>query len=78
MWFILCPVGFSKASLSLDASEELDGYSSAEEPSNSDPEDEVKKLVGHQGQVLWCQFYFFIPPPLFLIQFGKQTNVVNV
>ncbi|XP_062865453.1 guanine nucleotide exchange factor DBS isoform X3 [Trichomycterus rosablanca] len=36
--------GFSKASLSMDASEEMDGYSSAEDPSNSDPEDEGKKL----------------------------------
>uniref|UniRef100_A0A8C2J1C7 Mcf.2 cell line derived transforming sequence-like a n=1 Tax=Cyprinus carpio TaxID=7962 RepID=A0A8C2J1C7_CYPCA len=32
--------GFSKASLSVDASEENDGYSSAEDPMNSDPEDE--------------------------------------
>ncbi|XP_072513532.1 guanine nucleotide exchange factor DBS isoform X4 [Salminus brasiliensis] len=36
--------GFSKASLSMDASEENDGYSSAEDPLNSDPEDEGKKL----------------------------------
>ncbi|XP_035390742.1 guanine nucleotide exchange factor DBS isoform X3 [Electrophorus electricus] len=36
--------GFNKVSLSLDASEENDGYSSAEDPSNSDPEDEGKKL----------------------------------
>uniref|UniRef100_A0A4W4HFQ9 Mcf.2 cell line derived transforming sequence-like a n=1 Tax=Electrophorus electricus TaxID=8005 RepID=A0A4W4HFQ9_ELEEL len=38
------PAGFNKVSLSLDASEENDGYSSAEDPSNSDPEDEGKKL----------------------------------
>lgn len=31
----------------MDASEENDGYSSAEDPLNSDPEDEGKKLVGH-------------------------------
>uniref|UniRef100_A0AAQ5XH25 Mcf.2 cell line derived transforming sequence-like b n=1 Tax=Amphiprion ocellaris TaxID=80972 RepID=A0AAQ5XH25_AMPOC len=38
--------GWNKASLSLDASEEHDGYSSAEDPLNSDPEDENgKKLV---------------------------------
>uniref|UniRef100_A0A8D2ZVW3 Mcf.2 cell line derived transforming sequence-like a n=1 Tax=Scophthalmus maximus TaxID=52904 RepID=A0A8D2ZVW3_SCOMX len=38
--------GWSKASLSVDASEENDGYSSSEDPMNSDPEDEVgKKLV---------------------------------
>ncbi|KAI1885375.1 hypothetical protein AGOR_G00219490 [Albula goreensis] len=38
--------GWAKASLSLDASEENDGYSSAEDPLNSDPEDEgVKKLA---------------------------------
>lgn len=47
--FSLTPLytGFSKASLSMDASEENDGYSSAEDPLNSDPEDEGKKLVGH-------------------------------
>ncbi|XP_028249359.1 guanine nucleotide exchange factor DBS isoform X3 [Parambassis ranga] len=37
--------GWNKASLSLDASEEHDGYSSAEDPLNSDPEEEnCKKL----------------------------------
>lgn len=43
----LCPSsGWNKASLSVDASEENDGYSSGEDPMNSDPEDEVgKKLV---------------------------------
>lgn len=40
------PPGWNKVSLSTDASEEHDGYSSGEEPMNSDPEDEVgKKLV---------------------------------
>lgn len=40
------PTGWSKASLSVDASEENDGYSSGEDPMNSDPEDDVgKKLV---------------------------------
>lgn len=40
------PTGWNKASLSVDASEENDGYSSGEDPMNSDPEDEVgKKLV---------------------------------
>uniref|UniRef100_A0A8C1R4P8 Mcf.2 cell line derived transforming sequence-like a n=1 Tax=Cyprinus carpio TaxID=7962 RepID=A0A8C1R4P8_CYPCA len=37
--------GFSKASLSVDASEENDGYSSAEDPMNSDPEDEGGKKL---------------------------------
>uniref|UniRef100_A0A8C7YP69 Mcf.2 cell line derived transforming sequence-like b n=1 Tax=Oryzias sinensis TaxID=183150 RepID=A0A8C7YP69_9TELE len=38
--------GWNKPTLSLDASGENDGYSSAEEPLNSDPEDEnTKKLV---------------------------------
>lgn len=38
--------GWNKASLSLDASEEHDGFSSAEDPLNSDPEDDNgKKLV---------------------------------
>ncbi|XP_073699405.1 guanine nucleotide exchange factor DBS isoform X6 [Garra rufa] len=41
----LCPPGFSKASLSVDASEENDGYSSAEDPMNSDPEDEGGKKL---------------------------------
>lgn len=43
---VLPPTGWNKASLSVDASEENDGYSSGEDPMNSDPEDEVgKKLV---------------------------------
>ncbi|XP_061572132.1 guanine nucleotide exchange factor DBS isoform X2 [Cololabis saira] len=37
--------GWNKASLSADASEENDGYSSGEDPMNSDTEDEVKKLA---------------------------------
>ena len=38
--------GWSKASLSVDVSEENDGSSSSEDPMNSDPEDDVgKKLV---------------------------------
>ncbi|CAM4478161.1 unnamed protein product [Leuciscus chuanchicus] len=37
--------GFTKASLSMDASEENDGYSSAEDPMNSDPEDEGGKKL---------------------------------
>ncbi|XP_054626261.1 guanine nucleotide exchange factor DBS isoform X3 [Dunckerocampus dactyliophorus] len=38
--------GWPKTSLSVDASEENDGYSSGEEPLNSDPEDDVaQKLV---------------------------------
>ncbi|XP_077102419.1 guanine nucleotide exchange factor DBS isoform X14 [Siphateles boraxobius] len=37
--------GFTKASLSMDASEENDDYSSAEDPMNSDPEDEGGKKL---------------------------------
>ncbi|XP_025759185.1 guanine nucleotide exchange factor DBS isoform X2 [Oreochromis niloticus] len=37
--------GWNKASLSADASEENDGYSSGEDPMNSDPEDEVGKKL---------------------------------
>uniref|UniRef100_A0AAY4EMF3 Guanine nucleotide exchange factor DBS n=1 Tax=Denticeps clupeoides TaxID=299321 RepID=A0AAY4EMF3_9TELE len=37
--------GWTKASLSMDASEEHDGYSSAEDPLNSDPEDEGGKKL---------------------------------
>uniref|UniRef100_A0A667ZRW3 MCF.2 cell line derived transforming sequence like n=1 Tax=Myripristis murdjan TaxID=586833 RepID=A0A667ZRW3_9TELE len=36
---------WNKASLSLDASEENDGYSSAEDPLNSDPEDDGNKKL---------------------------------
>lgn len=40
-------LAWNKASHSVDASEETDGFSSGEDPMNSDPEDEVeKKLVG--------------------------------
>ncbi|XP_029306416.1 guanine nucleotide exchange factor DBS isoform X4 [Cottoperca gobio] len=37
--------GWNKTSLSVDASEENDGYSSSEDPMNSDPEDEVGKKL---------------------------------
>ncbi|CAL8341750.1 unnamed protein product [Boreogadus saida] len=37
--------GWTKASVSLDASGENDGYSSAEEPLNSDPEEEAPKRL---------------------------------
>ncbi|XP_035249550.1 guanine nucleotide exchange factor DBS isoform X1 [Anguilla anguilla] len=37
--------GWGKASLSLDPSEENDGYSSSEDPLNSDPEDEAGKKL---------------------------------
>uniref|UniRef100_A0A3P8NAW1 Mcf.2 cell line derived transforming sequence-like a n=1 Tax=Astatotilapia calliptera TaxID=8154 RepID=A0A3P8NAW1_ASTCA len=42
---IIQPTGWNKASLSADASEENDGYSSGEDPMNSDPEDEVGKKL---------------------------------
>lgn len=42
----ISPSGWNKTSLSLDASEERDGYSSAEDPLQSDAEDDAgKKLV---------------------------------
>ncbi|XP_041821838.1 guanine nucleotide exchange factor DBS isoform X3 [Chelmon rostratus] len=49
--------GWNKASLSVDASEENDGYSSGEDPMNSDPEDEVgKKLApGKYTVVVDCE-----------------------
>lgn len=44
--FFISPSGWNKTSLSLDASEEHDGYSSAEDPLHSDAEDDAgKKLV---------------------------------
>uniref|UniRef100_A0A674PDB9 MCF.2 cell line derived transforming sequence like n=1 Tax=Takifugu rubripes TaxID=31033 RepID=A0A674PDB9_TAKRU len=43
--------GWNKTSLSLDASEEHDGYSSAEDPLHSDAEDDAgKKLVSRAGK----------------------------
>ncbi|XP_014020147.2 guanine nucleotide exchange factor DBS isoform X8 [Salmo salar] len=45
--------GWTKGSLSLDANEENDGYSSPEEPLNSDPEDEGgKKLCAGKYRVV--------------------------
>uniref|UniRef100_A0A671WJI3 MCF.2 cell line derived transforming sequence like n=1 Tax=Sparus aurata TaxID=8175 RepID=A0A671WJI3_SPAAU len=47
------PTCWNKASLSLDASEEHDGYSSAEDPLNSDPEEENgKKLCAGKYTVM--------------------------
>uniref|UniRef100_A0A6Q2YFR7 Mcf.2 cell line derived transforming sequence-like a n=1 Tax=Esox lucius TaxID=8010 RepID=A0A6Q2YFR7_ESOLU len=43
-------VGWSKASLSMDASEEHDGYSSAEDPMNSDTEDEGGRKLVSRGR----------------------------
>lgn len=42
--------GWNKASLSLDASEEHDGYSSAEDPLNSDVEDDNGKTLVRRRQ----------------------------
>nr|XP_020447632.1 guanine nucleotide exchange factor DBS-like isoform X2 [Monopterus albus] len=49
--------GLNKTSLSVDASDENDGYSSSEDPMNSDPEDEgVKKLApGKYTVVVDCE-----------------------
>ncbi|XP_074550713.1 guanine nucleotide exchange factor DBS-like isoform X1 [Halichoeres trimaculatus] len=45
--------GWNKTSLSLDASEEHDGYSSAEDPLNSDPEEDTgKKLAAGKYTVM--------------------------
>uniref|UniRef100_A0A4W5PN13 MCF.2 cell line derived transforming sequence like n=1 Tax=Hucho hucho TaxID=62062 RepID=A0A4W5PN13_9TELE len=44
----LLPLGWNKASFSMDVPEVHDGYSSAEDPMNSDPEDEGgRKLVSY-------------------------------
>lgn len=49
LWFVVVVVdltrGWNKASLSVDASEENDGYSSGEDPMNSDPEDDVGRKL---------------------------------
>lgn len=62
--FSLTPLytGFSKASFSMDASEENDGYSSTEDPLNSDPEDDGKKLVGQVacGSLITVLFFFYL------------------
>lgn len=47
----MSPSGWNKASLSLDASEEHDGYSSAEDPLNSDAEDDNGKMLVSQTRV---------------------------
>lgn len=44
--FFISPSGWNKTSLSLDASEEHDGYSSAEDPLHSDAEDDKKLVSG--------------------------------
>lgn len=70
------PQGFSKASLSVDASEENDGYSSAEDPMNSDPEDEGgKKLVSHCGP---ASRFLESHPCLFADIFSLATDGVCV
>lgn len=45
--------GWNKASLSLDASEEHDGYSSAEDPLNSDAEDDSGKTLVRRCLYQW-------------------------
>lgn len=58
---IIQPTGWNKASLSADASEENDGYSSGEDPMNSDPEDEVgKKLVSLRMKNYYRFVFLFI------------------
>lgn len=64
------PPGWNKASLSVDASEENDGYSSGEDPMNSDPEDEVgKKLVSLNRKgftfSIWCPIFCRLPSDSF-------------
>ncbi|KAA0721929.1 Guanine nucleotide exchange factor DBS [Triplophysa tibetana] len=48
--------GFTKASLSMDASEENDGYSSTEEPMNSDPEEEGGKKLSPGSYVVVADY----------------------
>lgn len=58
---IIQPTGWNKASLSADASEENDGYSSGEDPMNSDPEDEVgKKLVSLRMKNYYRSVFLFL------------------
>lgn len=85
------PPGWNKASLSVDASEENDGYSSGEDPMNSDPEDDiVKKLVRvspkrftfSELELCICQTPFELLPTLFgdpltLQAPGKYTVVTD-
>lgn len=57
----MCTLGWNKASLSVDASEENNGYSSSEDPMNSDTEDEAgKKLVSlSPGFIMILRLEFF-------------------
>lgn len=55
----------------MDASEENDGYSSAEDPMNSDPEEDGgKKLVSHCS----CNYPEFLVP--FLLSFNHNNNLL--
>lgn len=70
----LCPSGWNKTSLSHEASEEPDGYSSAEDPLNSDTEeDNSKNLVSFCAQ--WAlQPLHNNPHPTLRIRFWILPN----
>ncbi|CAJ1079681.1 guanine nucleotide exchange factor DBS isoform X2 [Xyrichtys novacula] len=68
--------GWNKTSLSLDASEEHDGYSSADDPLNSDPEDENgKKLCA--GKYTVMADYEKDGDPDFSVKSGDMVQLVK-
>ncbi|XP_041858409.1 guanine nucleotide exchange factor DBS isoform X8 [Melanotaenia boesemani] len=68
--------GWNKASLSLDASEEHEGYSSAEDPLNSDPEDEnIKKLCA--GKYTVMADYEKVGAQEFSVKSGDMVQLVK-
>uniref|UniRef100_A0A671Q0W5 Guanine nucleotide exchange factor DBS-like n=1 Tax=Sinocyclocheilus anshuiensis TaxID=1608454 RepID=A0A671Q0W5_9TELE len=69
--------GFSKASLSVDASEENDGYSSAEDPMNSDPEDEGGKKLSPGRYVVVADHDKNVPQEL-TVKSGDSVQLVYV
>uniref|UniRef100_A0A671PVA3 Guanine nucleotide exchange factor DBS-like n=1 Tax=Sinocyclocheilus anshuiensis TaxID=1608454 RepID=A0A671PVA3_9TELE len=68
--------GFSKASLSVDASEENDGYSSAEDPMNSDPEDEGGKKLSPGRYVVVADHDKNVPQEL-TVKSGDSVQLVR-
>ncbi|XP_051559770.1 guanine nucleotide exchange factor DBS-like isoform X4 [Myxocyprinus asiaticus] len=68
--------GFTKASLSMDASEENDGYSSTEDPMNSDPEEEGGKKLS-PGRYVVAADYDKSGPQELTVKSGDTVELVR-
>ncbi|XP_051983069.1 guanine nucleotide exchange factor DBS isoform X2 [Xyrauchen texanus] len=68
--------GFTKASLSMDASEENDGYSSTEDPMNSDPEEEGGKKLS-PGRYVVAADYDKSGPQEVTVKSGDTVELVR-